>query len=30
MAYVHGVMRGEAMVDWMLGAKHEEQKFELM
>ncbi|KUJ13377.1 HET-domain-containing protein [Mollisia scopiformis] len=28
-AYVHGVMKGEAMVDWMLGECYQEQTFEL-
>jgi hypothetical protein len=29
-AYVHGVMKGEAMVDWMLGEKYEKQIFTLV
>jgi hypothetical protein len=29
-AYVHGVMKGEAVVDWMLGGKYPEQVFELL
>lgn len=29
-AYVHGIMKGEEMVDYMLGGKYEEQCFELI
>jgi hypothetical protein len=29
-AYVHGVMKGEAIVDWMIGEKFQEQVFEFL
>lgn len=29
-AYVHGIMKGEAMVDWMIGEKYEKQIFTLV
>ncbi len=28
--YVHGIMKGEAMVDWMIGEKYDEQTFTLV
>jgi hypothetical protein len=29
-AYVHGVMKGEAVVDWLLAGRYEERAFELL
>jgi hypothetical protein len=29
-SYVHGIMKGEAVVDWMIGEKYEKQTFTLV
>jgi hypothetical protein len=29
-SYLHGIMKGEAVVDWMIGEKYEKQTFTLV